>query len=134
MADEPFVRDPDTGRNIPQDDRAVYGFPVLGGREEPSDYPHYESIGALVDAIREVEPGDRVRVNDKPFYPAVETEQPVMGEGFIYEPDRGARREVTVTNPSNNPPGTFDSPWIRRVPDYSSDGELHILEVDWDRD
>lgn len=131
---DPFVRDPETGVLVPTDGRAVYGYLNIGGREPPVAPPHYESAGALVDAIRTVVPGDEVNVNDKPFYPAVEPERTPTGEGFVYKPTRGSRREVTPTNPSNNPPGTFDSPWIRRLPGYESDGELGVLEVKWDRD
>jgi hypothetical protein len=114
----------------PTDRRAVYGFARLGDRAEPTSVPHYRDSGALADAIRTVEPGDRVRVNDKPFYTAVEGDTST-GEGFVYETDRGARRQVTASNPTNQPQGTFDSPWLRRLPGLDSLGEVNVLEVKW---
>jgi|APHM01.1.fsa_nt_gi hypothetical protein len=117
---------------VPNDDHAVYGYPNLGDREPPTDVPLYRDAGALADAIRTVDAGDEVRVNDGRFYPAVETENSVVSEGFVYETPRGVRREVSPTNPTNRPQGTFDSPWIRKLSDYSSEGELHVLEVKWE--
>jgi len=114
----------------PVDNRAVYGFARLGGREEPENVPYYRDAGALADAIRTVGPGDEVRVNDDPFYTAVEGDTST-GEGFVYETDRGARRQVTPMNPTNRPVGTFDSPWVRRVPGFDSIGEVGVLEVKW---
>jgi len=117
----------------PVDAHAVYGFPELGGRDGPEDVPLYRDSGALADAIRAASPGDEVRVNDGQFSPVVEEDAP-SGEGFVFETPRGARREVTVTNPTNRPPGTFDSPWIRRLPGFDSLGELNVLEVKWNHD
>lgn len=117
----------------PVDDRAVYGFPGLAEREDPTDVPLYRDSGALADAIRTVEPDDEVRVNGNPFYPVVEGDTST-GEGFVYETSRGARRQVTATNPTNQPAGTFDSPWVRRIPGFDSIGELNVLEVKWNHD
>lgn len=131
---EPFEVDPETMRKSPTDPRAVYGYPRMGGRDPPADVPLYKDSGALVDAIRNVSEGEMVKVNDRSFAPVVSTRPVETGEGFHFETDRGARYEVSPRNPSNNPPGTFDLPWIRRVPGYDSEGELHSLEVKWDRD
>ena len=112
----------------PVDTHAVYGSVVLADRDPPGDAPHRDGFENLVTAIRTARPGDRVRVNDGSWMEVVETE----AEGFIAVYDSGSvRYSVLPSNPMDRPSGTFHSPWMRREDDWSSEGEVHSLEVGW---
>lgn len=126
-------------RREPVDGRAVYGTPSLGDRDEDEiTVPVRKGVSNLIAAIRTLSqrhspkgetPDDRVRVNDGGWMEVVRADD----EGFVahYE-DGSVDYAIWPTNPSNNPQGTFDHPWMRRVDDWSSAGGVDCIEVDWD--
>lgn len=126
----------------PIDGQAIYGSPFLGDRIESSlqgrsrrdaglEVPVRNGLRDLKTAIREVRPGDRVRVNDGGWMEFVKSE----GEGFVAVLENGSvERMVQPSNPLDRPPGTFDVPWMRRADDHSSEGAVECLEVDWSED
>lgn len=124
-----WVAEDDYSDTAAIDDRAVYGYTRLGGRVgDDIDVPVRNAKRDVVTAIRTVSPGDKVRVNDGSWMDVVRRDD----EGFVAVPENGsAERVVQPTNPSDRPPGTFHSPWMRRVDGYVSEGEVCCLEVDW---
>jgi hypothetical protein len=116
----------------PIDPHAIYGWPSLGNREDDFDVPHRTGMRNIRTAIRSVRPGDRVRVNDDTWMDAVSPDDGCVDEGFAAKFENGSVVYVVrVDNPSNRPPGTFDSPWMRRWDDHTSIGEVNCLEVEW---
>jgi len=116
---------------LPVDTHAVYGSVVLSGNRPPPGVPHRRGHSNVVTAIRTVRPGDRVRVNDGGWMEALGKDD----EGFVARYDNGdVRYTVQPANGLNRPVGTFHSPWMRRADDYSSEGEVYSLEVEWDAD
>lgn len=115
------------------DEHAIYGNVTLGERDpEETDLPIRSSPRDLVTAIRTVQPGDRIRVNDKGPMTAVRVKGGSMGEGFVCKYDAGSTLyAIDPSNPSNRPAGTFDLPWMRRWNGYMSHGEVCCLEVEW---
>lgn len=115
------------------DERAVYGYPRLGDRDPESiEISIRKSSRDLVTAIRTVSEGDRVRVNDGNWMTVEDPENGFVDEGFACKYENGSvLYAVRPTNSSDNPPGTFHSPWMRRWDDHSSVGEVGCLEVDW---
>lgn len=117
----------------PIDPRAVYGHPRLGDRDPGAVGVTVRADHAeLVQAIRSVRPGDRVRVNDGGWMDVVEPDGGFVDEGFCARYESGSvLYAIRTSNPSDNPPGTFNSPWMRRWDDHSSAGGVGCLEVDW---
>jgi hypothetical protein len=113
----------------PIDSHAVYGSPQLGERDPESvSVPIRNASRDLVTAIRTAKSGDRVRVNDNGWMEVVDRE----GEGFVAVYENGSVEYlISPRNPSDNPPGTFNNPWMRRYDDYSSVGPVECLEINW---
>jgi len=118
--------------NVPIDDHALYGSEIEANDDIDEEIPVRDSARSLVEAIRTVSEGDRVRVNDGGWMEVVEPEQSFFGEGFVcrYE-NQAVLHEVMTSNPTNRPEGTFDRCWMRRFPDHASEGPVDSLEVDW---
>jgi hypothetical protein len=117
----------------PIDNHAVYGSPILADRDKDEiDVSVREGYTSLVTAIRAVHSGDEVRVNDGNWMDVIEPDDGFVDEGFACEYKNGhVTYCVRVRNSLNNPPGTFNSPWMRRWDNYTSQGEVHCLEVKW---
>lgn len=111
----------------PVDVRAIYGLAAERVYRH-INAPVRKAPRDLVTAIRTAREGDRVRVNAGGWMDVTGTDD----EGFtcVYE-DGSVEYAVWPTNPSDNPPGTFDRPWMRRVEGWRSEGAVECLEVDW---
>lgn len=114
----------------PIDEHAVYGRPGLGDRDGDEIEASVRSASRdLVTAIRTVRPGDRVRVNDRGWMEVTQKHD----EGFVAVLENGSVEYVIQPdNPTDRPPGTFHTPWMRKWDGHGSVGEVGCLEVEWE--
>jgi hypothetical protein len=118
--------------NVPIDNHALYGPEMWANDDIDDEVPVRNDARSLVEAIRTVSEGDRVRVNDRGWMEVVEPDESFFGEGFVCRYENGSvLYEVMTSNPTNRPKGTFDRCWMRRFPGHASEGPVDSLEVEW---
>lgn len=116
----------------PIDPHAIYGYLHSGDRGDDAgtlDIPVRQFSRSLVTAIREVKPGDRVRVNNNNWMVAVEPDNGFVDEGFAARYENGS---VVYAVRVNDYGGQgYSEHRMRRWDDFSSQGIVSCLEVDW---
>lgn len=112
----------------PIDERAVYGYLAIGGRDgETFRVPHRSSPADLRTAIRTVDVGDEVRVNDGNWMDVVGKDD----EGFQARYQNGSVKYVVL--PDYIPERINDEagPRMFRAGSWKSMGMVGCIEVDW---
>lgn len=113
----------------PIDEHAIYGHAEYY-RDGDIEVPVRNSLRDKTTAIRTVEPGDRVRINEENWMVAVEPDTGWVDEGFTARFENG---EVQYAIRANDVGGTHGTPEcrMRRRDDFSSVGIVSCIEVDW---